>query len=98
MKKIKPKAVWDIRVDRASILGSPYKLHTEAKRDEVIDKYEVWFNEQVETNYEFARELNRLLSIHARYDKLNLLCWCVPKRCHAEVIKKWLEEELKNRS
>ena len=33
-----------IRVDRASVLGNPFYMHTEAERDEVCNKYEVYFN------------------------------------------------------
>jgi len=98
MKKQKPIGPFDVRVDRASVLGSPYKLHWERDRDEVIDKYNIYFTEQVETNVEFAKELNRLLTIHSRYGKLRLFCHCKPKKCHADIIKEWLELEIKKRS
>jgi hypothetical protein len=95
MRKTKPKSPYDIRVDRVSVLGNPYKLKTEDQRDEVCDKYEKYFNSQISNNNDFFCELENLVNIYNYYGKLNLFCWCTPKRCHAEVIKKWLENKIK---
>ena len=27
------------------------------------------------------------------FGKVRLFCWCAPKRCHGETIKKWLIEK-----
>lgn len=83
---------WDIRVDRSSILGNPFYMHSESERELVCKKYEQYFNEQIQVNKAFRDEINRLRSIYAQYGKLNLFCWCAPKKCHAETIAKFLEE------
>ena len=72
-------------------------MHCELERDEVCDKYEAWFKKQLEekTNYKFIKAIEALEEIYDYYGKLRLFCWCYPKRCHAETIKKYLEGELK---
>jgi hypothetical protein len=70
-------------------------MKDESFRDEVCDKYEIYFNEKIKNNDElFLKELKRLYYIYKKYNKLRLFCWCAPKRCHAETIKKFLEKYL----
>ena len=90
-----PIESYQIRVDRASILGNPYKMknkNDDKERDEVCDKYEQYFIEQIKKGNElFAKEFLRLIEIFKKYNKLELFCWCAPKRCHAETLKKYIE-------
>ena len=86
-----PSKAWQVRVDRRSVLGNPFYMATEAQRDEVCNKYAVYFEEQFKNNEMFKNELRRLYLLHKHYGKLELFCWCAPKRCHAETIKKFLE-------
>lgn len=85
---------YDVRVDRANkILGNKFVMHSELERDKVCDEYEAWFNEQITKQNELVlNELRRLYKIYKKYGKLNLFCWCAPKRCHAETIKNFLEK------
>ena len=83
---------WDIKVDRTSVLGNPYYMAHEGMRDEVCDKYYHYFYNKIKNNdIEFINELSRLITIYKDYGSLNLFCWCYPKRCHAEVIKDYIE-------
>lgn len=66
-------------------------MASEEVRDYVCDRYYEYFKYEVENNIEFQAELKRLYNIHKQYGKLRLFCWCYPKRCHAEVIKNYLE-------
>lgn len=87
-----PKKVTDVRVDRASALGNPFRMANESERNKVCDLYKEWFNTQIETGNKLViNELNRLYFLYKEYGELNLYCWCYPKRCHAEVIKEYLE-------
>lgn len=79
----KPCYPYDVRVDRATILGNPFEMTDESERDLVCDKYYDYFNEQIKTNEEFLEALRNLYRIHQKYNKLRLFCWCAPKRCHA---------------
>lgn len=84
---------YDIKVDRSSILGNKFYMKNECDRDLVCNKYEIYFKEQIEkNNIAFVNELRKLYLIHKTYGKLRLFCWCYPKRCHAETIKKFLEQ------
>ena len=42
-------------------------------------------------NQDFYMYLKTLLDTYKQYGKLNLFCWCAPKRCHAKIIKEVIE-------
>jgi hypothetical protein len=88
----RPTEPWQVRVDRSSVLGNPFPMRNESERDEVCDAYAVYFKKQFESNEAFKNELRRLYKIGQRYGRLELFCWCAPKRCHAETIKAFLEQ------
>lgn len=95
---------WDVRVDRASVLGNPFLMRNESERNSVCDEYAEYFDAIVTNNLsklrnwgvtstereQFMTELRRLYKICKQYGRLNLYCWCAPKRCHAETIRNFL--------
>lgn len=88
----KPQCAWQVRVDRTSVLGNPFYMNNENERNQVCDKYEMYFNNKIlDKNSSFYKELERLINIYNKYGKLELFCWCYPKRCHAETIKKYIK-------
>lgn len=91
LREEKPKEVYDIKVDRTSVLGNPFFMKDESERDKVCDKYETYFINQMFENEKFKDEFGRLLKIYQTEGKLNLYCWCYPKRCHAETIAKYIK-------
>jgi len=92
--KQKPEEPWQVRVDRNTPLGNPYYMENESKRDYVCDMYEEYFKTALRDNPAFTAELDRLAGIYGKYGKLDLFCWCAPKRCHAETIKAYLEQKV----
>ena len=50
-------------------------MKSEAERDEVVDCYRRWIVQQSE----LMAALPELRAVH-------LICWCAPKRCHADVL------------
>ncbi|GHU78137.1 hypothetical protein FACS1894188_13120 [Clostridia bacterium] len=95
MRREKPQAPWDVTICRGkSPLGNPFYLadvNDNAKRDEVCDKYEILFEEKLSQNNDaVVNELQRLLALYWQYGKLNLFCFCAPKRCHGETIRAWI--------
>ena len=88
---------WDVRVDRANkILGNKFYMHSENERDYVCNAYRAWLYKEIKNNNLLViNELKRLKNIYLKYNKLNLFCWCAPKRCHAEEIKYVLELSLR---
>lgn len=84
-----------ILVDRSSLLGNPFHMINESERDYVCDRYKQYFERRVHAgDRRFREELSRIAEI-AKESDVTLLCWCYPKRCHAETIKKWLDDYLK---
>ncbi len=81
------------KVDRSSVLGNPFHLKNEKERDKVCKAYEDYFYTQYANSLLFRNEVKRLLK-KAETNYIVLACWCAPKRCHAETIKKFLEAEL----
>ena len=84
---------YDVRVDRASILGNPYALNRTCTRDESCDQYHKYFHLNKRAMLAFAVELERLENILREHGQIRLFCWCTPLRCHAETIKQYLEEQ-----
>ena len=80
-------------IGRPSILGNPFVIGPDGTRDEVIAKYQIWFDEQIEARNDIYDEVVRLLNI-ARKDNLVLICWCAPLKCHGNVIKNWIDNIL----
>lgn len=87
---------WMFKVDRTSPVGNPFYMRDESQRDEVCDKYEAYFYKQLDYNSEFAMYLRKMLSALKQYGRIQLYCWCAPKRCHAETIKAWLEQQIQS--
>lgn len=76
-------------VGRPSPLGNPFVLKHEGERERerVIAQYEEWLRDQLKMKNERVRsELNRLYQELVQTGRLELTCWCSPRRCHAEVI------------
>lgn len=106
LRNSKPSEPYDVRVDRASVLGNPFYMHDESERDEVCDKYEEYMRAMwnIDTEYlqdksismfrrnKYCEAILNLVEIYKKYGTLRLYCWCAPKRCHAESIKRLVEE------
>ena len=94
----RPKYPYQIRIDRGhSILANHYYMKSEEERDEVCDKYRDYFAIQAHHNEAFTNALRELYKIAMKYGKLELYCWCYPKRCHGDTIKKFLSRYLEAR-
>lgn len=89
-------------IGRGSPLGNPFSHMPGTKaeflvltRDEAVNRYEEWLRYKIRLkDPKVLGELTRLLEL-ARKGDLKLRCFCAPKRCHGDVIKKVLEMELK---
>lgn len=88
----KGKGEWICR--GRSLLGNPFKMKKEPDREKVINDYKKWFEYQRKYSIEAFDEINRLIDI-AREGDLTLICWCAPKACHGDVIKEYIERQLK---
>lgn len=83
-----PGAVY---IGRGSRLGNPFKIGRDGNRAEVIEKYEAWFEEQIERRNGAVLAALKDLSQRAERGDLVLGCFCAPLACHGDVLKRYLE-------
>ena len=92
LKNEQPSKPYDFYVDRRSPVGNPFHLKTESYRDKVCDDYADYFEKMIKSeSHEFCAYLQQMFKCLELYGQVRLFCWCVPKRCHAETIKSYLE-------
>jgi Domain of unknown function (DUF4326) len=65
-----------VYVGRPSKWGNPFALGREGSRSEVISKYRCWVVTQADL-------MNALIELRGK----DLICWCAPLACHAEVLR-----------
>ena len=66
---------YDIRIDRRTKWGNPFKEGRDGTRDEVIAKYEAWIKTQPALMAALPELRGKVLG-----------CWCAPKPCHGDVL------------
>jgi len=72
-----------VYVGRPTKYGNPFRSGRGGTRDEVIAAYEKWIRSKPELMAQAKAELKGK----------NLICWCAPLRCHADVLLKIANEE-----
>ncbi len=81
-----------VYVGRPTPLGNPFRLESEEQREEVLTRYATWLEGELrQGNREVTRTLEELYRRLRHRGTLTLLCFCAPKRCHAEVIAEHLK-------
>ena len=94
----------DVYIGRGSPLGNPFTgskkvENTKAvfqcsSREEAIEKYENYLRLAIYENDSYiCNEMNRIWKM-AKTGDVNLVCFCKPKACHGDIIKKLIEEKL----
>ncbi|GHV03433.1 hypothetical protein FACS1894211_16130 [Clostridia bacterium] len=84
---------WSFKVDRSGVLGNPFTMKSGSDREKVCAEYERYFYEQIKTGGAFRDAVDGLRTAWKTYGRLNLYCWCAPKKCHAETIRNYLLKE-----
>ena len=80
-------------VGRPNPLGNPWthlysKYATKVEsREKALELYMRWFYCDHSEDIPFTEELERLVALYKRRGHLILTCWCVPEKCHAEIIR-----------
>ena len=75
-----------VYVGRPTVLGNPYTLEVYTRTD-AIARYRIWLRQQWQRQGEVHAALLQLARRYHERGELTLLCWCAPRRCHAEVIR-----------
>lgn len=85
---IKSGEYYDIIIGRESIFGNPFIVGVHGSRDEVIDKFE-----------EYLLKNNELMDeVKTKLKGKVLACSCSPLRCHGDVLLKYANPELVNKT
>jgi len=66
---------YDIRIDRRTKWGNPFKEGRDGTREAVIAKYEAWIKTQPALMAALPELRGKVLG-----------CWCAPKPCHGNVL------------
>ncbi len=74
----------DVYCGRGSAYGNPYKIGVDGTRDDVCDKFELYFLKRLQDSKYRAM----VMSLKGK----RLGCYCKPLRCHLDTIKKYLDE------
>ena len=78
-------------IGRGSPLGNPFKIGRYT-REQVIEKYEEWVRQKLhDGDVRISMEFSRLYFLAIK-NPINLICFCSPKICHGDIIKKILLE------
>ena len=85
-----------VKVDRSSVLGNVFKMRSNSdyERNRVCDEYKCYFESKVKEKGEFRNEVIKIYRMIRDGKDVALGCWCFPKRCHALIIKEFIESYL----
>ena len=83
------KERYDVYIGRpgrglAGPFGNPFKVGRDGTREECIEKYRAYFYRRLEEEPEFKKAV---LELKGKV----LGCFCVPLKCHGDVIVEYLE-------
>lgn len=80
---------------RGSPVGNPFVLGQDGNRDKVCDDYQEYFDDLIRSgDYpKFLSFLNNIVEAAKNRD-IRLGCFCVPRRCHCETVKRYVEKQL----
>lgn len=88
-----------VYVGRGSPLGNPFshrlskfEVYKVATRSEAIEKYRTWLDEQLQFDTPQSRAIMECMAKLVADNKIVLGCFCVPQKCHAEVIAEVLRK------
>lgn len=82
-------------IHRGWPLGNPFVMHDESERDKVVDQYEAYFKQKLRENDKaITTELARAVAKTIEQGYIKLGCFCFPKRCHGDIIAKYLDLNL----
>jgi hypothetical protein len=73
-------------IGRPSLLGNPFVIGKYGTRAQVIEKYRVWLDKQIESNIELRKLMLTFCQEYKTGKRIVLICWCAPLACHGDVI------------
>ena len=75
-----------VYVGRPTVLGNPYRVQV-WNRAQAVEQYRAWLRRQWQAGGQVQAALLELARAYKAQGTLTLICWCAPRRCHAEVVR-----------
>ena len=82
--------IWNV----PSIFGNPFVVGKGYKQGEAAFAYLEYMNNRIANDPKYAIAINQLVDRVREGENIALVCWCSPKPCHAEHIKKYIDKVL----
>lgn len=73
---------FDVRIDRATKWGNPFRIGADGDRATVIAKYAAW-----------VRDQPALMAALPELRGKTLGCWCAPLLCHGDVLARLADDD-----
>jgi hypothetical protein len=70
---------YDVRIDRRTRWGNPFRIGRDGDRETVIAKYRAHLERELAAGHVTFADL---AALHGK----RLGCWCVPQPCHGDVL------------
>jgi hypothetical protein len=90
----------DFYIGRGSPLGNPFSWHPGvdskfrvADRAEAIKKFTEYLDHAIMNDVVVVHTLDQIAEVARNYD-VNLVCFCKPKDCHGDIIKRVLDRRI----
>jgi len=85
---------------KTSVLGNPFTHKRDGtlaqyyvpNREMAISGYETYLEESYRNNEEFKKRIDEIYDFYSHGSKIYLGCFCAPKSCHGDIIKKYIEK------
>ena len=77
-----------------SVLGNPFALKSEVDRAQVCNAFKKHLERKLRAGDPAIRRALHLIYKTAKTKAVELSCFCAPKQCHADTIRKLLETKL----
>ena len=72
-----------VYIGRPSMAGNPFRIGPDGTRDDVMEKYQKYFDDRIRHDFVFRTY------IHGLSGQV-LGCYCKPLRCHGDIIADYL--------
>jgi hypothetical protein len=82
---MKPSLPGDVRIDRSTPLGNPFRITASQNRDIVLRKFEVYARDRILRDYAWRQRVKDLRG-------KRLFCYCFPLLCHGNILEKLCKE------
>src|SRR5215210_4510937 len=76
---------YDVRIDRRTEFGNPFKIGEDGTREEVVEKHMMYLRKHPDLVEKLATRLKET-------GGTTLGCWCAPASCHGDNYRRLMQE------